>query len=344
MTEDRQGNLFGDEDWLANPDAPEAGAPEKTPFPEMQKKPRKERRRLLVVIIALLLAAGGVLYFRATGDTFPDLPPGTYTGVIENLHASPVLIFIDRRGLDSDLLVWLLKPGSEAQLAKGNSLAGKSGFSSPLHLNDGNDELVLSGSQIRDTVFSGRAFRMGQERPGSWRLSRMEQQSVSGPEGNEKLWLLLKADLEDIEKKVKEAEHKLPEQKKEIDRLQDFIVSKEGLRANADRKYIEEKAKAEALTRSLTEKQEAVEKLEKRVDLAYRVTDMGKLVSLSRESMGRDELWLRSMLGNLVEEASPELNEAYEKAQRILALQEQIASEQEHIDTLNRQVNGGTEE
>ena len=74
-----------------------------------------------------------------------------------------------------------------------------------------------------------------------------------------------------------------------------------------------------------------MKKLDRQVELAYRVTGMGRLVSLARESLEREGRWQESMLRVGSADIPPEVLEQSAKAERILEIKRLIDSENTRI-------------
>lgn len=299
----------------------------------------------LILGLALLggVIAAWFLYSRAE-HVFPRLEDGAYRGLIEGISTEPAVFYLEKRSTSDSFVAWVLREGWEP--------AVMSAFTRPaegkdaLKMSGPDGDFMLFGVENGPGRFEGTIKDVNGKKSGSWKFTRMPDDSPP-PDPSLRLWLLFNADLRGVEKRLAELESRIPEQKKEIVKLTTFIEAKEGLKANADKKFEEEKGKAEKLRQELAQRESSVDALQKKVDLAYRVTDMGKLVSLARESIEKDRSWVKSQLKGSGEVETPELNESYDKAKRIVTLRRQIAEENDKIYSFlhpNEPARGGAPE
>ncbi len=286
----------------------------------------------LILSLALLggLVAAWLLYNKAE-RAFPRVEEGVYRGLIEGIYSEPAVLYVEKRSSPDSFVAWVLREGWEPVVM--------SAFSKPAEGKDAlkmpgpEGDFMLFGVENGPGRFEGAMKAVDGNKSGSWRFTRMPDDSPP-PDPSLRLWILFNAGLRDVEKLLAELESRIPEQKKEIEKLSSFIEARDGLKANADKKFEEERGKADKLRQELAQKESFVEALQKKVDLAYRVTDMGKLVSLARESTEKDRSWVQSQLKGSGEAETPELNEAYEKAKRIVTIRRQIAEENDRIYSL----------
>lgn len=288
---------------------------------------RPRKRRIWKLLFAMLIV-GGIAYLvlsKEWAESFPALEPGAWAGMmLEGDRHVPV--YLEQRA-GGGLLFWQMKDGADPLLIAQNAKSGALRFRTA-----GGDEVVVSGTLDKDGRLAAK-IRNGDDVK-MCSLARVPESSVAADEAL-RLWLLMNADLRSVERTLEESEQKIPEQKKDIARLMNFIEAREGLRASADRKFDQEKEKAEKAKASLSERQEKVEKLQKKVELAYHVTDMGRLVARARESLDQERVWAQAALGGgVVPEETPELREAYEKAKRISVIRRQIEEENARIQAM----------
>jgi hypothetical protein len=148
------------------------------------------------------------------------------------------------------------------------------------------------------------------------------------------LWLRLKAELADVDEQIQAAEAKVPEQRKEIEKLTEFITEGNNLRARADEKYRNVRAELDRRKEVLKAKQAEAKDLEKKIVLSHSVTPMGKLVSLSRASLEREARWIDSLLRTGPVETNEDLDLAVDRGKSVLSLKGQIEQERERIYNL----------
>lgn len=322
---------LADEDWLSVPAPLSVDIDQK----ESQSKDRKNRSiSYAKIAIFLLIIGAGIAYFYLgyRHRSFPEIQAGIYSGEINNLSEIKTPIYLEYEESQKKILFWMLQEECQPVLIE------MSTNKKPLLVKNSCGDFLLSGYETLPKEYEGRIYDTTKGRSGTWKIRPLKGYKTElskEDQSSTHLLLLTKRELDEVETKLAAAELKLPQQKKEIQRLINFIEQKEGLKSNADKKFNDEKIKAEKLRKELSEKQNTLERFEKKVELAYRVTDMGKLVSLARESLAKDRAWIQAMLGSSSqEEESPELQAGYDKARRIVKLKSQISEEQEHIYSL----------
>ncbi|NMC63301.1 MAG: hypothetical protein GYA55_09050 [SAR324 cluster bacterium] len=328
---------FVDEDWLSTPRRQEGEVDRRSVTTDPNKSRRKNRHPLL---ISLLICVGVILIsiFSFKKSNFPILQIGFYTGKIESLNGNSIPLFAMRDKAGRKMLIWPLEKGWKASIVPVDVPAGSEEKSiDAISIKRQGEEFLLSGNESSKGRYEGAVGSSSKKAVGHWTLHLLDSNLIRTYENTETSdinWLALKTELDEIEAKLALSEKRIPEQQKEIEKLMSYIDEKESLKANAEKKYNDEKMRAEKLKEALVQKQSEMERLEQKVRLAYKVTEMGKLVSLARESLEKDKAWIQIMLGHNVETETPEFQEAYNKAKRIVTLKRQLAEEQERIYAL----------
>ena len=206
----------------------------------------------------------------------------------------------------------------------------------PITVSDATSAYVFTGSSdTEEDSYSGKVKILQSGAIGSWQLKKLGESSdeiSASMKADLHLWLLLKSEQNDVTEKLTKYVDLISSQRNEIQKLIKFITDRETLRTNADKKLNAERNELLALQNKFAQRQQEVRKLEKQVELAYRVTPMGKLVSLSRESLERDGRWIDSMLKSVPSDMDIELTEnQIAEAEKVLSLKKQIELENEKI-------------
>jgi len=178
----------------------------------------------------------------------------------------------------------------------------------------------------------------------SWVLQAIREENPSRDDSRlaeMRLWLLLDSELKDVSNQIVLAERRVPEQRLEIERLTQVLGEGQKFRSKANEKFTLAQQELKQAQAALLAKREEVAGLEAAYDLAQRVTPMGRLVSLSRESLEREWRWVDSAIKSQGPVQTEEFLAAIEKGEKILVLKREIALEEIKIRALGGDV--GTE-
>lgn len=307
-----------------------------------------KRRVSAVQGVAALLLFGliivSTLWLRERRQRFPALSPGEYLGQIygisENEPNEGIRLYVDRDPGRDDLLFVLLAPGWEPKyvqtVAEGED-QNNAEWLLPVTVAESKGKLKFIGQMTADGEFTGSVYDIENGKEGSWGLRRISEslsKAIAIDVVDTRLWLMLRSELRGLDAEIDKARTIVPEQRREIEKLTNFITEKSQLKTNADQKYEAEQAASRKISADFQKKHEEVDKLRKQIDLSQKLTGMGKLVALSRESLDRENRWLQSMLRSSVGDDSSELDEAVKRGERILDLRRQIEIENEKIYSL----------
>ncbi|MCO6430649.1 MAG: hypothetical protein J5J00_07285 [Deltaproteobacteria bacterium] len=301
----------------------------------------RARTILTVFLAALIVAALAALYLlRAPAETFPVIAQGSYIGgldgPIKDSEGRTLMFFAEGSGAGNHTFVSMVAPDWERKLIIYDS--GTQDSHPAVEISGPSGTFILSGEQSGNLSYQGKITEKGGQREGSWRLVRMgDFQSIKTDSEVQALRarLELRAKIRTIDREIKLAEVAVSQQKSEIAKLQHYITEGESLRRNADKKYKDARDELYKLEEQVAAKKREANGLVQKLELSQRLTGMGKLVSLARESLERENRWVESMLKTSVSDTSLELEAAVEKGERILALKNEIALEQERIFRLN---------
>ena len=289
----------------------------------------------------VLVVAVGYSLWSEVRERFPKLPAGSYLGAIDGIFAqdggAEVRFYIEAIPEKEDILFLLLKAGAQpvlsAMAAPGGS-AGESEYYFPLTVRCGDIALKLTGALTEGGYYGGTAENLSNLVKGSWWLKPVREASeeTRRRESEVELWLAAKIQLEDLESEIVQAERRVPELKAEIEKLSDYVTEGKSLKQKADQKLAAVRGTLREAQDKLHARQEEAQQLEARIELSQRVTGMGKLVSLSRETLDRERRWLNSMFSG--SPGGSDLDEAVARASAVLELKKAIALEEDRIARL----------
>ena len=291
-----------------------------------------------LVAVVFLIVVSTLLWIERS-KRFPLLPSGAFAGEITQLWNDPVRLYLEQPVEGRELFIMIIMKGWDVvrvQPIISDQSASAPTSSMPLQIEGNHDSLQFIGDRKNPEFFSGKVRNSAGEE-GSWYLRPLPPETKL--QGDEqitalRLYLLRKAELEDVEAQIRSAEALVPRQKAEISRLTAFITEGERLKTKANEKLTATKELLKVRQELLRKKQEEARQVDNRLALSQRVRGMGKLVALSRESLDREWRWVDSMLNAEGAVLSDELLSAVERAEGILAIQKEIAHEQNVIDDL----------
>lgn len=320
-------------------------------FGELDPEPRKRRSPLLWLglFTFALLAGTTVLFWSESVQSFPHVPPGSYIGSFKVANGAEeeeeTRFYLQSDDQQKELLVVVLKAGWQPQKIGFASFAGNASGDAlqPLILKGPEGEFRLSGEKLADGKFGGRAEDLSKGAQAQWSLVQLQETAPdeTSPEMvDTRLWLLLKAELADVDARIAQTEALLPTQEAEIDELGKYITEGRQLKNNADNKFQLAKEQLAKSRAALSAKRAEAEKLAKQFELSQKVTPMGKLVALSRESLEREGRWIESMRKTNPNMPSPTVDAGLERARMILDLRREIEQEHAKIDEISRRSAG----
>ena len=139
--------------------------------------------------------------------------------------------------------------------------------------------------------------------------------------------LTLSAEIRKIDQEINVQELTVSQQKSEIERLTYYLTEGNALRHNTDKRYAEKKRELADLQNEKKIKLEEARKLRERFEIAQRIGGMGKLVYLARNAVELESRWFESMYSSSRSGIGSDFDEVVARAERIMALKEEIRSE-----------------
>lgn len=228
--------------------------------------------------------------------SFPILPAGRYVGVVhfEN-QPEPVPLYIESYPEQESMLVVLLREGWEPQVVP-RSLSVRGGNrASPLAIIHRSERIRFIGSEVSASLYQGQAEMLNNGLTGLWSL-----EPVRGEGGIDRGFLnqqaSLRNEIELLQERLDEINGQIKSASKERDTLAQFISDERGLIHKAQLKLLSEREQLQRSAAELERLQQEGRELESKLKLAERLTSMGRLVSMARESLEREARWSEAVL------------------------------------------------
>jgi hypothetical protein len=260
------------------------------------------QNRIRIGLIGLGLVVLFAYLWTGARAGFPKIAPGSYIGSISIPDTkeipSALKLYVERAPSDDELLFVVVRDGWLPQKVLPASQPGADG-SFPITISGKDGSFRLEGRQIANGQYSGKVVYIDSGRVGSWSLNPITQNELQQSEnetGEVRDWLVLQAGLFDAINRTSALGESLAKQKLEIDTLSGYVTEGGDLKARAEKKLDLIRRQQDDARQLLERKQKEAKELEDKIEIAESVTRMGKLVSLSRETVEREARWADSML------------------------------------------------
>lgn len=280
---------------------------------------------LRLSLILLFLICGIYFYFFRGLTGFEKPNEGIFTGVGEN-----AAVVIRPYGSEK-VFVWLAKVGGDPIEVSGTD---------PVDISA---DVEVRGEALSESTYALEVYEYGKR----IEKIKLESSSVSIPLltaeelAEIKLRLAKQLEFELLQRTISQVEAVEKTDKTEIDKLTGFLSDGGLLRESSTRRLEREKALLAQIEREFNDAHSELRKMNRQVELAYRVTGMGKLVSLARESLERERRWIGSLLKVNVPDVSEDIIKKSDEAIQILELKRQIEAENSKIYELLNLGGGG---
>jgi septal ring factor EnvC (AmiA/AmiB activator) len=186
----------------------------------------------------------------------------------------------------------------------------------------------LTGSETGEGRYSGDYNDPISGESGSWTLERSKISGVDqGTETELSRWFSIWQELSSIETEIQTAQKQVDEQRQSIDDLHSYVSDGDTLRKTADVRLGRADSEIDAARDDLRERQRRLDRELRDFDLSQRISQEGRLVFLSRETIQRESRWIELTLKLLEPETSIGFDQALERAERVKALKHAIAKE-----------------
>ena len=285
-------------------------------------------------------------------ERFPRIESGEYVGHINGIFVnnaeSKVPFYLKSDAETGLLVVAILKDGWAPQriVTVGRDSTKTEKLFFPVTVSGVEGSLKFTGVEASSEHYSGNVSWVGKKSKGNWSLEPLISSPVKDdeqPASNLSRWLNLKRELDDVDGLIANLSSSIPQQEDQIDKLSVFVAEGDDLKKRATQKFEQVQLEADQALKILKEKQAQANELQQKIVVSEKVTSVGKLVSLSRESLEREYRWVESVLRSGGDRPSADLQNALVKGEEILKIKRAIAAESGRISSLERSLDNQVE-
>lgn len=287
-------------------------------------------RRVLVLLFCVgivALIAGGIVLVRDFNRAFPQLRPGIYAGTLVSSDQTDAIPWWVESSVGSpDILVSVGLPGMPAQ--RGVVVEPSSKTRLPLIISGSERRFRIIGREDDNGTYEGDYSDPITSERGTWRLKRYELPPLEkGTRDDLVEWVSTWQSLRSVETKIEEIKNAYDTDEGRIEKLHRYAVEGDSLQKAANSRLSSTATALEDLRKSNAAKKSELDELLRNIDISKRVSNEGRLVELSRESIAREARWIEQALHIAAPDVSGNFDTAYERALKVKALQDQIADE-----------------
>lgn len=275
-----------------------------------------------------MVLIGGLAVFRRYTAVFPDLDPGVYVGTIEkDQDGLKVPWCVVKHQGEHSLAVGVGDVRVAAQRVAPVDPSGTTRL--PLTIGDSTTRLKFTGNQAEQPHrYEGRYYNPISNEKGEWKLARVSAESVPIKTDHELVrWFSLWQEVERLEEQILVSQRSADEQRSKIENLHRYVADEDVLRKTADVRLGRTDSALSAARDELALRQSQLDRGLSDFDLSQRISQEGKLVFLSRETLQRESRWIELTLKLLAPETSIGFEQAFERAERVRSLKASIAQE-----------------
>ena len=305
----------------------------------------QNRIKLGLVLIGVVVL--GAYLWSGAKSGFPKIAAGSYIGSISIPGAKQVSstfkFYLERSSADDELLFIVLREGWLPQKVL-PATQSSSDMSFPVTISGKDGSFRFEGRQLADGQYAGKVIYIDSGRVGTWTISpvKVEPKDSTDKETNQvRDWLLLKAGLVDAVARYESLSQNMAKQKAEIDSLSGYVTEGGDLKARAAKKLDGIKREQSDARQLLERKQKEAKELEDKIEIAESVTRMGRLVSLSRESLEREARWADSMLRSIGDYSVSDSGPGPDQTDPSAKIKQSIDLERERISRLEQLLGNG---
>jgi hypothetical protein len=305
----------------------------------------QNRIKLGIVLIGIII----IVMFLWTGARtgFPKIAAGSYVGSISIPDAKQIpstfKFYVERSPADEELLFIVLREGWLPQKVLPATQSGYD-MSFPVTISGIDGSIRLEGRQVAVGQYAGKVIYIDSGRVGTWTISPVTVEPKDSADIDSKQvrdWLVLKAGLVDAVARYESLSQNMAKQKAEIDSLSGYVTEGGDLKARAAKKLDGIKREQSDARQLLERKQKEAKELEDRIEIAESVTRMGRLVSLSRESLERESRWADSMLRSIGDYSVSDSGPGPDQTDPSAKIKQSIDLERERISRLEQLLGNG---
>lgn len=294
-------------------------------------------RRVLVLLFCVgtvVLIAGGIVLVRDFNRTFPQLRPGAYAGTLVSADKSDAIPWWVESTVGSpDIFVSVGIPGMPAQ--RGVVVERSSKTRLPLIVSGSDRRFRIIGREGDDGTYEGDYTDPISSERGMWRLKRYEISALEKVIRDDLVeWMTTGQSLRAVEIKIEEVKNAYDSDEDRIEKLHRYAVEGDSLQKAVTYRLSSTASALQELKRSNVTKKAELDGLLRNIEISKRVSNQGRLVELSRESIAQEARWIEQALHIAAPDASGNFDAAYERALKVKALQDQISDERGLIRNL----------
>lgn len=311
-------------------------------------KRRKSKRvflsySIISFVALLIIVAVGMIWFD-TNKRFPLVPEGVYLGKIEGLfNQVAVGLYAERLAGSEELILVVIRDGWYPQRVRLTSIKGlpfMEDKAMPVLVAGASGRLRFVGKQLNEGSYGGVVMDIAKKISGNWTLNLYPQQEDNLTAEPEVIELAkLRADLEATIRQASLSEALLEGRLAKLVELNKDIADQQGLAVVAEERFDLIRNNLVKQKKILAQKEEQVTELQKQLEVAQRITAMGKLVSLSRESLERESRWVAAVLASAAQYGDID-EETLKKAHTIVELMDEIEQERLELERLENGISG----
>jgi len=293
---------------------------------------------LSVIALVVLVFVSSLLWLEVQ-KRFPSLPTGSYLGVVKDIFPDEPLtgVYVSRDSAYGPIDILVLRPGWVLETINPVARDSQNSWLHPITVSGPSTILSFIGSITDSGKYVGVVSDTEHRIEGSWELMRIPDSNsqVRATDEDLRLWLSLRAELLQVERKITDVNRKSEELDARIEVLQEQIQKGEGLREHGQGQYLKAQEEREQAKATLEAKLRESKQLQDRVELAQKVTEAGRLVWLAREVSDRENAWLKEMLSSTALSSRPDnFEEQLDRSAKIIQLKREIALERIKIREL----------
>lgn len=294
-------------------------------------------RRVLVLLFCvgvISLIAGGVVLVRDFNRVFPQLRPGVYAGLLVPAdQGDPIPWWVESSVGSPDIFVSVGLAGMPAQ--RGVVVEPSSKTRLPLIVSGTERRFRIIGREDDNGTYEGDYSDPITSERGTWKLKRYETPPVEKALRDDLVeWVTTWQALRSVETKIQEVKNAYDTDEGRIEKLHRYAVEGDSLQKAAHSRLSSTASALEDLKKGNADKKSELDEMLRNLDISKRVSNEGRLVELSRESIVREGRWIEQALHIAAPDVSGNFDAAYERALRVKALQDQIADERGLIRNL----------
>lgn len=277
---------------------------------------------IYLLIAALLVAIAIVLsLIRAEMQlSFPPLAKGAYIGTIDDVFDSSVPIYIYSEGTPGELIVSVLERGwSRASFSVDSSSVP------PLEVRGPTGRLKFVGARRSDGTYSGEVFNLDLQSRGSWKLDRLEAVAPKVvPSNSLTERVSLQNQIFELRSNIESIGQDMDVHDQAISEMRTLLEDDQALDTKIRSRMTSVRESLLQQEKEVLDLRQRARELAKELVFSEKLTDAGKLVSLSRKTLHRERRWIESAFRDSAAQNRSFYVDEYERAERVIELLKKI--------------------